>query len=578
MDRIAELFEKGLANCTAEELTELRGLLDEQFDVLDKEPATQEVVAKQAELMEQTKAVMQAAADLEQAQADTEAAREAIRQERAQMNGEGDDETPAEDDKADEDEGDEPAGDEADAEAVPEPALVAAGVRGMARGRRRATPSPEAANQDPAGAVLTASNELRELSGQVITDPMVLAKGVSDRLKRMGGGGKYRTEALVASATWTLPADRQLTDDTFHNTRVMERISGLRARGILPGASGDALLASGGICQPVNVDYSVPTWATADRPIRDALPSYQATRGGVRYVQPPDVGALAGATEIWTEATDADPGSATKPVLQVLCGTEETVLVDAVPTRLQFGNMQSRFAPEQIAANMDLAVAAAARIAEVNLLNGILGGSVVVTTSQILGTTRDVITTLHQFVSAYRNSHRLPDSQTITCVLPAWAKDVIKTDLAREIGHSQNAYYDALAVPDEYVESLFRAAGVNPVWHIDGQSSAQLTTGGVTAPNQYLAVQTAGAINAFPDKIVGYVFAEGMWQFLDAGRLDLGVVRDSVLDSTNDYETFVETFEKPAYRGFTDGSYALVIDHCANGTSAGTIDTSSDCA
>lgn len=50
--------------------------------------------------------------------------------------------------------------------------------------------------------------------------------------------------------------------------------------------------------------------------------------------------------------------------------------------------------------------------------------------------------------------------------------------------------------------------------------------------------------------VVGWLlYPEGTYQFLDGGRLDLGVVRDSTLDATNDYETFVETFESVAMRG-----------------------------
>ena len=130
-----------------------------------------------------------------------------------------------------------------------------------------------------------------------------------------------------------------------------------------------ALVATGGICQPVNVDYSVPTWATADRPLRDGLPAFEATRGGVRYVVPPNIGEWLPATGVWLEATDAEPGSATKPVVSMSCGSEEVVYVQAVSTRVGFGNMQSRFAPEQVAANTDMAFVAAARVAEESLLN-----------------------------------------------------------------------------------------------------------------------------------------------------------------------------------------------------------------
>jgi hypothetical protein len=37
--------------------------------------------------------------------------------------------------------------------------------------------------------------------------------------------------------------------------------------------------------------------------------------------------------------------------------------------------------------------------------------------------------------------------------------------------------------------------------------------------------------------------------FLDGGTLDLGLVRDSTLNSTNDYKIFLETFEGVAKVG-----------------------------
>lgn len=41
----------------------------------------------------------------------------------------------------------------------------------------------------------------------------------------------------------------------------------------------------------------------------------------------------------------------------------------------------------------------------------------------------------------------------------------------------------------------------------------------------------------------------GTFLHLDAGMLDLGLVRDSVMDSTSDYVVFSETFENVASRG-----------------------------
>jgi hypothetical protein len=152
-------------------------------------------------------------------------------------------------------------------------------------------------------------------------------------------------------------------------------------------------------------------------------------------------------------------------------------------------------------------------------------------------------------------------------------KDLIRVDLAREIAHDNSGARDSLAVTDEQVSELLRAHGVNPVFHIDGQGSG--VTGGVA---QTFVAPATGAIKPFPTKMVWYLYAEGMLQFLDGGRLDLGVVRDSTLDATNDYETFVETFESVANRGFTNGVIQYVSSLCASGGSAGTQNTQASTA
>ena len=65
----------------------------------------------------------------------------------------------------------------------------------------------------------------------------------------------------------------------------------------------------------------------------------------------------------------------------------------------------------------------------------------------------------------------------------------------------------------------------------------------------------------------------GSFQFLDGGRLDLGVVRDSVLDATNDYETFVEPLEGIAFRG--NEVYQVQSTILPTGGSAGSVATAS---
>ena len=574
METIRELLSR-LTSLTPEELTELRAAIVSEAERLDTDDASVEDIAALQELAGFGEQVMaeeaERAAKHQQAQADREAARDRIRAlnpEAPEGEGESETEEPAETPEPEaEAETEEPAA-EAETETEPaatEPEPVAASaadaLAAMARRQRRPLRGPEApVIGAPAQATLTAAGALRRAPGQDPSAPIESREeffaAMTETLQRLPRHGAPRGDVLLASARYEYPEERRLGTDAWENAAKMDQVN--------------SLVATGGICLPVNVDYSVPTWATADRPLRDGLPSYEATRGGIRYVQPPDLGSLANATGIWTEATDASPGAATKPVVSIQCGTEELVYVEAVSTRLGFGNMQSRFAPEQIAANTDLAMAAAARVAENNLLNLIaavcVSDVVAPPASTGLGATRDLISMLHQAVAAYRNAHRIPDTQTITGIFPDWVKALIKVDLAREIGHQQDSSWNSLMISDEQVEELIRATGVNPIWHLDGQPSS--VSGGQA---QVFGIQATGNILTFPSKMVFYFFPEGQIQFLDGGRLDLGVVRDSTLDATNDYETFVETFETVAFRGFANGAIQYVATLCANGASAGTV-------
>jgi hypothetical protein len=583
METIRELLSR-LSTLTADELAELRAQIVAEAERLDVDTASIEDIAILQELAGFGEQVMaeQAARDAAaaQAQADREAARERIAalNPPAEETEEESTETPAAEEETDEQKAAREAA-EAEAEetpaatpspaAVPEP-VAASGegtqVERMAARQSPPEPSPETRTPSRRRATLTAAGALRGRldPSKPIEDPEELAAAMAETLDRLPRQGSPRGDVLLASASWEYPEERQLGSDAWETSRKMDAVT-----------SPQALTATGGICAPTNVDYAVEVWATAERPVRDAFPGFGATRGGILFVAPPDIAALAGATGIWTEATDLSPGASTKPVIQVACGSTTQVFVEAVSTRLGFGNMQSRFAPEQVAANTDLAIAAAARIADNNLLNLLAAVCTQgVTTATLLGATRDLLTALNQSVAAYRNSHRIPRSQTLTAIFPDWVRELIKADLAREIGHQQDSSWNSLMITDQQVDELLRGAGVNPVFHLDGQPSG--VSGGVA---QSFAVQTGSAvIEPFPTKMVWYLFAEGQIQYLDGGRLDLGVVRDSTLDATNDYETFVEVFENLAFRGFTGGAIQYVSTLCANGGSAGTISTAGSCA
>ena len=131
-------------------------------------------------------------------------------------------------------------------------------------------------------------------------------------------------------------------------------------------------------------------------------------------------------------------------------------------------------------------------------------------------------------------------------------------------------------VTDAQIDDWFAIRGINVIWTLDGLKAGTYGTGGQRHPQPVLRRGITAAEPQWPGQssdggvplgVAAYV--EGTFQFLDGGRLDLGVVRDSMLDATNDYEMFVETFEGVAIRGIDVYQVQSMI--LPTGGSAGTV-------
>jgi hypothetical protein len=148
----------------------------------------------------------------------------------------------------------------------------------------------------------------------------------------------------------------------------------------------------------------------------------------------------------------------------------------------------------------------------------------------------------------------------------------------REVAHDNAGSFDAWAVTQEQIESWLAARGItNVIWTLDGLKAGTYGTGGSALSNQFFGLMGTNAPEPqWPNQssdgtiqLSWLLYPEGSFQFLDGGRLDLGVVRDSTLDATNDYETFVETFESVAFRGLE--AYQVQSTLKPTGGSAGTV-------
>lgn len=368
----------------------------------------------------------------------------------------------------------------------------------------------------------------------------------------------FRQDVPIAVMETKLPEERQLLsaneDPTgFRNWDLIEKVS-----------SPQAIVAAGGICAPVTPYYEQQLIATQDRPVRDALAGFNADRGGIVYNPPIGIGTISGsdAIGIVTAANDAEGGTfATKSCLTVECVGPVTVEVDIVYHCVIWSNLTSRTFPERVAQVNDTVLAGLARLADGNLLDKIKAGSTNVTqaNTNTQGATSSLLGSVLTAAAGYRSRQRMAADASLRAILPAWSRDLLVADIIR----SQFQRFD---MTEAGLLSLLRSYNINASFYLDTPS---------TGTGQVFGAQGATTLLPFPDEVQWALFAEGSWLYLDGGRLELGIVRDSILNATNQFEQFGELFETTAFVGIE--SLWITTAVCPSGTVAAPKDNSSFC-
>jgi hypothetical protein len=408
---------------------------------------------------------------------------------------------------------------------------------------------------------IVASADVRGFrAGQELSDLKEVAAAFMAKRPDVRGTDRGHDGArfLVASVNHAYDADRTLTMDLDAN---MQKINAV--------ASPEAIIASGGLCAPLTPLYELRVFGDANRPVRDAIPAFRAERGGIRFMPPPVIGDLSGSVRITTAAQDAagygsgEGETAPKPSIHVTCPSEQTVKVDAYSRILTFGNMSARTYPEQVEAWLKLGMAEFARYTEQSLLDQLDTGSIAVTASQQYGTTWSLLKQVAVTVASFKHRNRVSSGVQMRALMPWWVKEIIRTDIAAQAtGDGLNRY----AVSDAQIADWFSTRGVTPTFYQDDSSAV--------APSWSAPV--AGGIQEWPTEVQWFLYPEGTWLFLDGGSLDLGLVRDSTLNSVNDYQVFYEEFFGLAKVGL-DESLVITSTICPNGDTAGPIDNIITC-
>lgn len=290
------------------------------------------------------------------------------------------------------------------------------------------------------------------------------------------------------------------------------------------------LLAAGGWCSPHEISYDFYNIVCIDGMVD--LPTLGINRGGLSWPVSPsygDISALPGVVWTWTETQDiaAVTGTAqsgTKPCVRVPCPDYNDATLDCDGMCVTVGNLTSDAFPELIANHLRLVEAIHAHYMNTRLIQQLVStdNSTAVT---ITGSDRSASWGLVNSAAQQRRDmiekYAMCDDAIFEAIFPRFGKDMIKNDIA---ARNNLDFSDGMCISDSDLANWFDCRNIRTQWVADWQVR---TTGapGATDPN-----------TGWPSAALQYlIFPAGTFARGQGMTLDLGVVRDSTLNETNDY-------------------------------------------
>ena len=417
-----------------------------------------------------------------------------------------------------------------------EPALVASS-KGLAA-RRPATARPS----------VKTNSEFMRASGHAVGVPeghrFATSLEVADAITRKRlhmGVVPAGTREFVSIATGAKSGiEHVIGQDAVENFGVLRSLQ----------SQAQALVASGGYIAPVTPLYDFFRLAEPQNPVENNLPVVQAPRGGIRYIQPPQYtdadGAIGGPF-----APDHDYEEDPKNCYKLTSPEVQEVEVEAISQCITFDNLAYRVFPEQVQAFLeDVAVAFASK-KETYFLDYIDNESTAATADFGYGLSRSILQDWTVAAVAYRKRNGMPRNARLQVFAPDWSLDAIKLDMALDSHQGLSLWQ----ISDGEVAAALAARGLEWVGYNDAPTAA--------SGQKFNGAQNAGALNPWPTTVVSYLFAPGTFVRLDGGTLDVGLVRDSALNRTNDVEMFMEEWIGIAKLGLE--SVEITSTVCVNG-------------
>lgn len=340
----------------------------------------------------------------------------------------------------------------------------------------------------------------------------------------------------------------------------------------------DALVAGGGWCAPSQIQYDFFNISAPPSGMID-LPTVGVARGGIRYPSSPAIGdvffqnagsnpasglggfafAFGNGTDpwLWTESDDqlTVTGSINKPTLRVPCPTFNETRLECYGISLTAGNLTDDAYPESTQNFIRLlrnAYAHAINARLISLMDTAAGGATTIGAITTDPAAPRIFNAVELAAVDYRERYAMSSDAVLEVVMPRWVRSVIRSDLAYKTGIDSTEMY---SVADGIIDSFFAARGVRVQWVNDYQ---------VRSAN----FGQSSAATTWPTSANFLLYAAGTFLHGTGLQLDLGVIRDSVLNAENDFTAlWAEECHLIAMVGHAARKYTVAFQ--VNGASGG---------
>lgn len=304
---------------------------------------------------------------------------------------------------------------------------------------------------------------------------------------------------------------------------------------------GGQLTASGGWCAPSETVYSFTNRACPDM-LWD-LPEVQLNRGGLRFFREPvlDVAAMT-----WVHTEQDDIAGNTKPCFTIPCATPIDVRADAQGVCLKYGILTARYFPELI----DLYTRNAMIAHEIRMkalaYDKARTAATAVTTTASFAAFSAVYAAVGLHAADMIERYNLCEGTALEVVLPYWTRNLFLADIARQQGVKPGDLDPSI------IATAFRNLGVSVQWARG------------LAPDVPTNIGNAVPATAWPADVEFLIHEAGGFQLGRGPQIDLGVIVDSTLASTNDQQFFTE--EGVALIDRAGTARRVTVTVCPNGT------------